>query len=187
MIIYLHGFNSSGNGNKVKILEKEFNVISPSYPSNDIDKAIKIVNDLIEKHKSDNEIMLVGTSMGGFIAQYLGVKHNLKYVLINPSLEPCKTLSRHLGKNTNFTTNEVYTLTEDNIKEFEKYTITNPCNGSGTLMLLDSGDKVINHEYAVNLYKGKSQIKMFDGGSHRFDHLKEAMPIIKEYYNAIWD
>jgi len=187
MIIYLHGFNSAGSGSKVNLLKTlGMDVIAPSYPSNDIDKAIKIVSNIIEDNKDkDKEIMLVGSSMGGFMAQYLSQKYNTMLVLINPATNITQTLKLYIGNNTNYLTGEKYILTEQDIAKFTQYDIKQYRNELGALLLLDKNDNVIDHSIALNKYKGHADIKLFEGGSHRFEHMQEALPLILEYYNTI--
>lgn len=189
MIIYLHGFNSSGNNEKVGILAEylKINIYAPSYPSNNIDKAITIVSNLIEEHRKDNEpLMLIGSSMGGFIANYIGRKYGAKIVLLNPALNINEILPNYLGKNKNFSTGVTYNLTEANIAEFDKYKTTRPFNGNGTLVLLNTGDVVIDYKIAEEFFMGKADVRVFAGGNHRFENMDDALPLIKEYLNSIW-
>jgi len=189
MIIYLHGFGGDSKSLKAPILRAELDVdvYTPSYPSNDIDAAMQIVSDLIEKHQDKHEtIMLMGTSMGGFIAQYLGRKYGTKVVMINPALQASKTLKRYIGQNAKFNSGERFTLTAENVKAFKKYEMSEPRHNFGSLLLLDEGDKVIDYRHAYNMYKGHATRILYKGGSHRFDHFEESLPAIKEYYDKIW-
>lgn len=195
MIIYLHGFNSWGEThNKAKFLAEqlpEIDVYSPSYPSNDPDMAIQIVNNLISKRAyPDDKVMFVGSSMGGFFAQYLSKKHNGKCVLINPATQITKTLKRCIGENTNYVTNETYTLTEENVAAFGKYDVTIfnilRDNVPTTLLLLDGSDEVLDPKVALDKYLFVANCHVFAGGNHRFTHLAESVELIKSHYYAEW-
>ena len=191
MIIYLHGFNSTGpDSGKFNDLKKglpDIDVYAPTYPSNDPDKAIQIVSKFIEDHQADyDELMLVGTSMGGYFAQYLGRKYNAKVVLINPALNPTETLKRYIGENTNFYTGEDYTLTKSRIDAFAKYNIDEYLHMFGTLVLLDTEDEIVDYKDALDRYAGNSKVVVYAGGNHRFAHITDALPQIKDFYYSMW-
>ena len=100
-IIYLHGFNSDENSNTVISLKKIFNdLIGISYDYIIPDLAHeKIKNTIDAVLKIDKEIILVGTSLGAFWANYFAQKYLLKCVLVNPSLYPWVSLTRCIGVN----------------------------------------------------------------------------------------
>ena len=45
-------------------------------------------------------------------------------------------------------------------------------------MILDLGDEILDARETIKKYQGKVALKIFEGGSHRFDHMEEAMPEI---------
>lgn len=113
IIINLHGFNS-GPGDKAEQLRKSFpgcNVIAPQLPYNPL-QAIQDINEILAKY-SEDEIHIVGTSLGAFYTMYLSTLHQdrgeMFYYLINPSFKPHKTLARYSGEVlTNFKTKEQF-------------------------------------------------------------------------------
>ena len=86
-IIYLHGFNSSAESKKSKILnsylekEKLINLESPNL-NNSPKKAISQIEKIIRE--SSSRVCLVGSSLGGLYATFVADKYNLKSVTINP-------------------------------------------------------------------------------------------------------
>lgn len=191
MIVYLHGFNSTGtDSGKFTELVKglpDIDIYAPTYPSNNPDEAIRIISELVENNRDEyDELMFIGTSMGGYFAQYLGRKYDAKVVLINPAINPAITLQRHLGENTNFYTGENYTLTKENIESFKHFNVDDYNHEFGTLLLLDVDDEIINSKIAFDKYEGNADIVCFTGGNHRFAHMDEAMPMIEQYYNSVW-
>lgn len=191
MIVYLHGFNSTGtDSGKFTDLVKglpDIDIYAPTYPSNNPDEAIRIISELVETKCNDyDDLMFVGTSMGGYFAQFLGRKFNAKVVLINPALEPTKTLQQYLGDNTNFYTGEKYTLTTENIESFKHYNVDDYNHEFGTLVLIDKDDEIINYKVAYSKYHQIADCVLFSGGNHRFNHMSEAVVLIEQYYNAVW-
>ena len=115
-IINLHGFNS-GPGAKAEELQNQFpdcEVIAPQLPY-DPKQAIELIRGIIDEH-IENDIHIVGTSLGAFYAMYLSTYYNtcdnIYFYLINTSFEPHATLRRYEGKViSNFKTGEEFETT----------------------------------------------------------------------------
>ena len=74
MIVYLHGFASSGVSDKVTALKERFGddkVIAPDLPF-DPDEVVSLVYDVVrnfmKNRKPDEKLVFVGTSLGAFYA-----------------------------------------------------------------------------------------------------------------------
>ena len=87
-IIYLHGFNSSAESKKSKILdsylekEKLINLESPNL-NNSPKKAISQIEKIIRE--SSSRVCLVGSSLGGLYATFVADKYNLCLLYTSPS------------------------------------------------------------------------------------------------------
>lgn len=187
MIIYLHGFNSTGDSAKGRFLKKNLlniSVLTPTYHY-DPRRAIPCLEKLIQENLSpEKPLMLIGSSLGGYYAQYLSRRFKLKTVLINPALMPLTTLSDYLGENTNFYTGEKYKLTQTHLNALLRLDIPDPCTRPvPTLLLLDKGDEILDYRVAVARYQDCSEIVMFNGGDHQFQHMTEALPLIQAFYD----
>jgi len=159
-------------------------VIAPDVPYDPV-KAISFLETFIELH-DDGDLMLIGSSLGGYYAQYLARKFLCKVVLINPALNPIPLLLGQVGEQTNYYTGETYILTEEMVRSLAQYDVMNPGkDGIPTVVLLDEGDEVIDYRDAKEKYDGIGLVKVFAGGSHRFDHLQESAEFIRQAYNAI--
>jgi len=187
LIIYLHGLNSSGKSQKAKALCKMFSdieVLAPDIP-HDPAKAIPFLEAFIEPHH-DGDLMLIGSSLGGYYAQYLARKFPCNVVLINPALNPVPLLLGQVGEQTNYYTGEKYMLTEEIVRALAQYDVTHLARDSiPTLVLLDEGDELIDYHYAKERYQGVGQVVVFPGGSHRFDHLQKSEELIRRSYYTI--
>ena len=188
MIIYLHGFNSTGSSAKGQLLKDhlpDLPVLTPTY-HHDPTTAIAFLEQLVVKNLQQNQpLMLIGSSLGGYYAQYLAHQYNIKTVLINPALMPLATLHGYLGENTNFYTGETYTLTQAHLDALLTLDVPDPCTESvPTLLLLDKNDEVLDHQIAASRYQNCAEVVIFDGGDHQFQHLPESIPRIKEFYTT---
>ena len=81
-VLYLHGLESKQGGPKVDFLANEFIVYAPKMDYNDPELNIKMffaMHDL----KPD---LIIGSSMGGYVADILAEKYGVPAILFNPAL-----------------------------------------------------------------------------------------------------
>ena len=191
MIIYLHGFNSGGTSQKAGWLRHHcapIIVFSPTYEPHRAHDAArelrKFIGRLRRENPQDPKLMLIGSSLGGFWAQVLAPEYGAAMVLINPSLRPDETLARHVGRYPNTATGGETVLTAADVAELRDYRVE-PCDPRvPTLVLLDEADELLDYRVAAAAFRGCGKTIVYPGGSHRFDHLPEALPEILALYRA---
>ncbi|MEA2016832.1 MAG: YqiA/YcfP family alpha/beta fold hydrolase [Campylobacterota bacterium] len=181
MIIYIHGFGGSGEGSKAKAFReyfktKEKGFIAPSL-SYVPELAIKTLEELIESYEED--VALIGSSLGGFYAAYLSQKYNLKTVLLNPSIYPSKTLKNYIGYAPNFYDESCFEWSEHHIDMLDSY-LQNNINKSKFMLLVQKGDELLNYQEAVDKYKD-AYIIAEEGGSHQFNGIELYFDKIKAF------
>ena len=189
MIVYLHGFNSGGRSQKAVWLREHLAptpVFAPDYPAHRATETLRVLRKFIRRLRRENPssdpLLFIGSSLGGFWAQYLAWEFDARLVLINPSLRPDQTLARHIGCFRNEATGAETVLTADDVRTLKKYRVE-PCNHRvPTLTLLDEKDEVLDYRVAVAVLMGCGRTIVYPGGSHRFDHLAEALPEIRALY-----
>ena len=183
MLIFIHGFNSAGKGEKAIQLREalpDIEVVSPTL-SYVPDKAIKELEKLIKKGvKRKKPVALAGSSLGGLYAAYLAAKHALPAIMINPLIDDT-LLREYIGTQENFYTGKTYNWTTEYCDQLGKYHTQASELAVPPLVLLDEGDEVLGHWQATKHYEGQADLRLYPGGSHRFDHLGEAMPVIRKY------
>ncbi len=184
MIIYIHGFGSSGEANKAKLLrahfhEKGIRFIAPSLPTIP-DLAIQTLSELIESY--DEPIYLMGSSLGGYYALYLSDKYDLKAVLINPAINAPETLDRAIGHGVNYYDNSAYEWNSSHVEMLESYEIEEP-NLKNLFVLLQKGDEVLDYEEAFDVLNGAKMI-VEEGGTHSFEGLERHFEEIKRFFGV---
>lgn len=185
MIIYIHGFNSIGNGVKKTQLENMFpsiEIYSPSYDSTNFNTIDDMVIEIANKIQNEKNVLFIGCSLGGYIAQYLAKHFNCKAILLNPCYD-IKILHKFLGKNILYHSNKEYYLTTDDVSVLDKYKIE---RGYTSLRIyVNKDDDVIPYQDVVNYYTDRP-ITIFENGGHRFDNLISIKEDILNFYNAIF-
>ena len=191
MIIYLHGFNSGGQSQKAAWLRAQLApvpVFAPDYPAHRASEALRVLRKFIRRLRRENphtrKLMLIGSSLGGFWAQRLAPEFGACIVLINPSMRPDETLARHTGRHRNEATGGETVLTAQDVLALQAHRVE-PCNPQvPTLLLLDADDEVLDYRIAEAALRGCGKTIVYPDGSHRFEHLSEALPEIRALYAA---
>ena len=173
-IFYFHGFASSSKSDKAKLftkyissLKKDIKVIVPNL-NNNFRLAIDEINKLISSNKKP--MAFVGSSLGGYYASYFSSLHETKAILINPAIPPLKGFDIYLGENENYVTGEKFNLTKADMSFIRSISFKKYCNKNNTLVLLESGDEVLNYIETCSYFMGSS-IDIAFGGSHSYESL----------------
>ncbi len=176
MVLYIHGFASCGEGNKSRTLKKHLkDVMAPNLPIRP-KEAVKYLDEIIANNDID---MLVGSSLGGFYATYLGQKHNKRGVLINPSVRPYNTLKKSLGINRRFCDGAEFEWKEEYLKELLNLDVKN-LRKNLFLVLLQTGDEVLDYREALKKFSNQRCVVEY-GGNHRFENIEDYICMIKNF------
>ena len=81
-VLYLHGLESKQGGPKVDFLANEFIVHAPKMDYTDPDLSAKMFF-IMQDLKPD---LIIGSSMGGYVADILAEKYGTPAILFNPAL-----------------------------------------------------------------------------------------------------
>lgn len=191
MIIYLHGFASSGLSRKGQQLKRwlaPMPVLTPTFgqdPDTVVSFLRRYISEAIETAPAE-PLLLIGSSLGGFYAQYLARQFFCAAVLINPALVPTQTLKTQLGENRVYQTGKVFTFRPSQLQALQRFDIVAPCSAPvPTLVLVDRGDEVIDPTPAIERYTDCAEVRAFDGGNHGFAHLSESLGLIKDFYRRL--
>ena len=183
MIIYIHGFGSSGLGGKSTQFREYFKSINEPFIAPSLSYvpqlAIATLEELINSY--DN-VTLMGSSLGGYYGMYLAEKYALKCVLINPSTEPIETLgniSRELGTAKNYYDESRFQWLTSHLFMLKKYAVTQTCEGE-YLLLLQKGDETLDYVKAVKKLPSAKLI-LEDGGSHAFDGAERHFGVVEDF------
>jgi uncharacterized protein len=176
MIVYLHGFGSSGNSAKAQALRDHFgdeNVWCPDLPvdPSEVSKMVKAkIGDWFMHKSEEHKLVFVGTSLGAFYATYYGFLFDAPFVIVNPSINPSRSLQRKLGKNINHVTQEEFMVSLVDLEKLAdmKDLIDRNYNGSLVHLFVAKDDDVIPYEQMLSYYKFTASTHVEETGGHRF-------------------
>jgi predicted esterase YcpF (UPF0227 family) len=168
-ILYCHGWGSRFDPRTAKI-----RALAKMRPVDGITVDYTIQPQVVfEKYanrlKLHPEALVVGTSLGGFFAAWLGAELGRPFIAINPSIAPSKTLRAYVGHGVNYF-GEPFELTEGCVTAYDALSFR--VDGQGTI-ILDMGDEILDAQATLDFVMGRLPVVTFEGGSHRFDHMAE--------------
>ncbi|KHT45414.1 esterase YqiA [Vibrio sinaloensis] len=173
LLLYVHGFNSSPLSHKANVMKAyceqyrpDIKVLVPQLPCFP-ELAANLLLDIVEQHKEDYRIGLVGSSLGGYMSMWLNNQFGFRAVVVNPAVKPYELLADYLGEQVNPYTNETYMLEEQHIDELialDTPTIRYP---SDFWLLQQEEDEVLDYRQAVSKFVGAKQT-VESGGDHSF-------------------
>lgn len=184
MLIYIHGFNSSALSFKAGLVRKRMAALgrSAEFACPELDhrpnRAIAQLEALIA-NMGQAPPALIGSSLGGYYATYLAEKHDLRATLVNPAVRPCELLRACLGAQRNLYTGAEYEFTEQHLAELQTLEVAR-VTPSRYLLLVTTGDEVLDYRQAVAKYAGCEQI-VIEGGDHGFSGFADYLDIVLRF------
>ena len=182
MLIYIHGFNSSPASFKAAAIQRELErrgcgeeFLAPALPHSPA-AAASLLETLARAHR---DACLVGSSLGGFYATWLAEMHGVRAVLLNPAVRPYELLASGVGRQKNLHTGEEYDLTVQHIAELHALEV-GAITPARYLLLVETGDEVLDYRHAVEKYRGARQL-VIDGGDHGFSDFANYLGIVLEF------
>lgn len=185
MLIYIHGFNSSAQSGKARELAAwlahrglAMRYACPDLPHRPAE-AIALLQDVIAV--APGEVKLVGSSLGGYYATWLAERFGVKAVLVNPCVACDDKLADQVGvEQHNWHTGARYTFTQDHLDELRALRVPRLSHPERYLLLVETGDEVLDYREAVDYYQGTRQI-VLPGGDHGFTRFAEHIPTLLEF------
>jgi uncharacterized protein len=186
MILYLHGFRSGPQSQKVQELAARLaqrslagtlwcEQLSP-VPLEAVAQAEAAILAARAKGRTP---ALFGSSLGGFYATHLAEKYGLRALLINPlvlhgGLDP----ARFIGEHQMIYSPARFHFTAEHVAQIAALAVPRLSRASLMWLLAETGDEVLDWREAVRYYAGARQT-VLPGGDHGFsrwhDYLDEAI------------
>jgi len=187
-VFYLHGFHSSDQSHKAIITRDWCNkhypklrVEVPLLP-NTPDHCLRFLDDYIPERCNPlgDKIAFIGSSMGGFLANYLAERYGCAAVLINPAVYPHRLLMDFLGPQVNPYTGVEFSLDETMVASLESLLVTRMQRPERRMVLLQTNDEVLDYREAESYY-ASSNLLIEQGGDHSFQRYERHLPAIARF------
>jgi predicted esterase YcpF (UPF0227 family) len=170
MILYLHGFRSSPQSFKARLLGERMQAmgkgdqyICPQLPASP-QEAIDLSLSLVASYPSD-EIHVVGSSLGGFYATHLAERLDCRAVLLNPAVKFFRDLEKYVGVTTRFHTDEPFEFKQEYIDELRALAVERITAPERYFLMAATGDEVLDWREMVSHYPG-ARHHIIEGSDH---------------------
>ncbi len=184
VIIYIHGFNSSARSFKAGLLQERLSALgrADEYVCPDLAyrplEAIAQLEALVTRHTA-RPVTLIGSSLGGYYATWLAEKFGVNAVLVNPAVRPYELLRDYIGRQKNLYTGAEYEFTQGHLDELRSLE-TEAIAPQRYLLLVQTGDEVLDYRQAVQKYSGARQM-VIEGGDHGFSDFARYLDTVLEF------
>jgi predicted esterase YcpF (UPF0227 family) len=203
IIIYLHGFNSASldqsgslltSKQKLVVLdrytkEKQIKFFTPNIDYRSFENVIRYLTELFDDFRSKGfKVLFMGSSLGGFTSEYMAVKTQSKAIMINPAISPSELLTQFIGVSENFELSEPFDWSMAHCEQFISYEaeLSKHLNSKiNRTILLDMADELIDSSSTLEKYKKIADVITYPGGSHGFEHIEEALPVIEKVIDSL--
>ncbi len=185
-LLYLHGFRSSPQSAKAQLLggaiaqlqRQGHNLtwLCPQLPPSPADTLAELKALVLDWPRED--MVVIGSSLGGFYATVLAEELDCRALLINPAVAPARDLARYIGEQTSFhNPADRFFFRPEFIAEFEAmdpYPITRP---ERYHVLVAEGDEVLDWREMVAHYLG-TQLTVLPGNDHAISDFATRLPTV---------
>ncbi len=186
-LIYLHGFQSSPSSYKAQQLLRICQTQQIVLHIPDLNAPPHVVLSRVEKiiTQTSTSTGLLGSSLGGFYAQLLAARHGLPAVLINPAMRPWQLFQQlfDVAQLPYRVTNDWF-LDAVQLQQLAEMALHCQPNASQILLLLQSGDEVLDYREAERYYKQADHAALVlrdQGGNHAMDDFTHKIPMVLHF------
>jgi hypothetical protein len=108
----------------------------------------------------------------------------LKAVLVNPAVRPYELLRSQLGVQKNLHTGQEYEFTPRHLDELAALEVPAITRPERYLLMVETGDEVLDYRSAVARYRGCRQL-VIEGGDHGFSDFTDYLDRVLEFAGVV--
>jgi len=170
MILYLHGFRSSPQSMKARVIADRMaelglsdQLVNPQLPASPR-LAMELALSLVEGVPAE-ELAIIGSSLGGYYATWLAERLGCRAVLLNPAIVPLQDLDQHVGVTTQYHSDEPFEFKREYIDELRTLAVDPITRPERYFLIAATGDEVLDYRDMVKHYAGARQ-HVIEGSDH---------------------
>lgn len=171
---YIHGFNSDKNSRSYKDVKALLGTVYDFYYNYRQEAKFayrEIEEKLLDAYNENPNLILIGSSLGGFFTLHFAGKYALPCVVFNPVTFPHEQLAPFTGKNHNFYTNEEWDFTKELLMSYKEFPLSTKMNYMPTIVL-GTNDDVISPDITLSFWKNKANI-LITTNEHSINNYKD--------------
>ncbi len=186
-LLYLHGFRSSPQSAKARIMAQhmarqhpDIQWWCPQLPPSPREAMALLMQGIQNWPRAS--MAVVGSSLGGFYATCVAEHTGCQAVLFNPAVNPARDLAKYIGEQTSWhDPEERFFFKPGFVQELRDLTSVSLKQPGHYLTLIAKGDEVLDWREMHARYQG-SHIHLLEGGDHALSdfglHLPEVLAFL---------
>ncbi|PLC54787.1 esterase [Pollutimonas nitritireducens] len=192
MILYLHGFRSSPRSSKATLMARAMQErglshewLCPQLPASPR-RSMELANHLIEtavKEKglqAENDLVIVGSSLGGYYATCLAEHWKCRAVVLNPGVYAARDLATQVGEHTLYDSTDPFVFLPEYVDELAEMAVGKPARPERYYLLAAKGDEVLDWREMADWYAG-SHGRILEGGDHGLSDFQQWLPEVMDF------
>ncbi|CAB3745030.1 MULTISPECIES: YqiA/YcfP family alpha/beta fold hydrolase [Achromobacter] len=190
MILYLHGFRSSPDSFKARLMADAMAQRGladawacpqlPASPREAIDLAMGIAQRQLAGADSPRALTVIGSSLGGFYATWLAEQLGCKAVLLNPAVQAARDLATQVGEHHMYHSNAPFVFLPEYVDELTAIHAPRITQPDRYFLLAATGDEVLDWREMRDRYAGCPQ-RIVQGSDHGLSDFEQWMPEVLEF------
>jgi len=190
MILYLHGFRSSPDSFKARLMADTMAQRGladawacpqlPASPREAIDLAMGIAQRQLASADSPRALTVIGSSLGGFYATWLAEQLGCKAVLLNPAVQAARDLATQVGEHHMYHSNAPFVFLPEYVDELTAIHVPRITQPDRYFLLAATGDEVLDWREMRDRYAGCPQ-RIVQGSDHGLSDFEQWMPEVLEF------
>ncbi len=190
LLVYLHGFRSSPRSSKAVMTGEAIKALSSIDHSYEWycpqllaspKQSMQMVTSHIDQSNAD-QIIVIGSSLGGFYTNYLAEKYQCKGIALNPAVYAARELEPHVGMMTEYDSDKPFDFKAEYIDELRTLQVEKISEPRRYFLIAAKGDELLDWKEMVAFYSGAKQL-VLEGSDHGIadyaDHLLKVLEFIQ--------
>ncbi|MBB3261338.1 hypothetical protein F4827_006230 [Paraburkholderia bannensis] len=190
MIVYLHGFRSSPQSFKARLLAERLagtgragEWLCPTLPVSPFEAVAQIEQEIAAQAQPGERIALIGSSLGGYFATHLAEKHGWRAALLNPAVVPQRDLSKYLGEQPLWHGGGSIVVEPRHLDELRALAVVQITQPQRYYLLAATGDEVLDYREMLAHYPGVAT-HLIEGSDHGISEFADYVDEVIRFCDA---
>ncbi|MEX3839126.1 YqiA/YcfP family alpha/beta fold hydrolase [Paraburkholderia sp. BR10882] len=190
MIVYLHGFRSSPQSFKARLLAARMAELGrsgewlcPTLPVSPREAIALAEQEIGAQMKPGERVTLIGSSLGGYFATHLAEKHGWRAALLNPAVVPDRDLSKYFGEQPLWHGGGSIVVEPRHLDELRALAVTSVTQPARYYLIAATGDEVLDYREMLAHYPGVPT-HLIEGSDHGISEFADYVDEVIRFCDA---
>jgi predicted esterase YcpF (UPF0227 family) len=182
-LLYLHGFRSSPQSAKARLMAQHMAAQHPGvvWHCPQLPPSPRQAMEMVAQataHWPYDSMAVIGSSLGGFYATWVAEQRGCKAVLLNPAVHPARDLEQYIGQQTQFhAPEEHFYFKAEYVQELRDLSTGSLRHPENYFCIIAKGDEVLDWREMQARYAA-AQVLLLEGGDHALSDFANHLPAV---------